>query len=426
MRSRQGWQRVRDLTGEAFLPYNPPDEPYLDQQGREGAVKYIHAYPLRTLVQDYRHNGEEASLELAGQILKFILKPGMWENTTLEGYKGHEHAIFSGHFHANVGALLALLDLAEATQDQWLKQFVREGYENTRRHGAVRMGWFPGYLTPAKFERPAYLAGQTETCAIAEIVQLAVRLSDAGMGDYWDDADAILRNHLSESQYADVDTMREVAEELPGVAECIEDFVGGFGSAEPTTKGPFVWGCCTANGAIGLYYGWHGITRFEDGVATVNLLLNRASPWMDINSYLPYEGKVELLNKGARTIVIRIPSWVEIGQVNCSIDDQLATPLMSGRQLIFDGLAPDATVRLAFPTPEGVERYTLNGTLYKVTYRGSTVVDIEPRDEDLSPVARASGTTRSVPLYQRDHLKADKAPMRTVKRFVADKVLPLQ
>ena len=93
-----------------MLPYNPPDEPYLDQQGREGAAKYIHAYPLRTLVQDYRHNGEEASLELAGKILKFILKPGMWENTTLEGYKGNEHAIFGGHFHANVGALLAQLD----------------------------------------------------------------------------------------------------------------------------------------------------------------------------------------------------------------------------------------------------------------------------------------------------------------------------
>ena len=27
-----------------------------------------------------------------------------------------------------------------------------------------------------------------------------------------------------------------------------------------------------------------------------NLLLNRASPWMDIDSYIPYEGKVVLKN----------------------------------------------------------------------------------------------------------------------------------
>ena len=220
--------------------------------------------------------------------------------------------------------------------------------------------------------------------------------------------------------------MREMAGELPGAVEYIEDFVGGFGFAEPTAKGPYVWGCCTANGAIGLYYGWHGITRFNDGVATVNLLLNRASPWMDINSYLPYEGKVELLNKGARTVVIRIPSWVEIGQVNCSIDDRPATPLVSGRHLIFDGLPPNASVRLAFPNPEAVERYTLNGTLYKATYRGSTVVDIEPRDDGPSPVAQASGVTRSAPLYLRDSLKTDKAPMRAPTCHIRVRHLPFR
>ena len=53
-------------------------------------------------------------------------------------------------------------------------------------------------------------------------------------------------------------------------------------------------------------------------------------------------------------------------------------------------------------------------------------IHVEDRAYYPPPVARASGTTRSVPLYQRDPLKADIAPKRTVKRFVADKVLPLQ
>ncbi|MFO1094303.1 MAG: hypothetical protein U0992_13505 [Planctomycetaceae bacterium] len=64
---------------------------------------------------------------------------------------------------------------------------------------------------------------------------------------------------------------------------------------------PSVAGCCTANGAQGYYYAWHGITRFDQGVATVNLFLNRASPWMDIDSHLPYAGKVVLHNKTAHT-----------------------------------------------------------------------------------------------------------------------------
>ena len=59
-------------------------------------------------------------------------------------------------------------------------------------------------------------------------------------------------------------------------------------------------GCCSGNGTQAMYYAWHSTVRFKDAVATVNLLLNRASPWMDVSSYLPYEGKVVLKNKQAR------------------------------------------------------------------------------------------------------------------------------
>jgi hypothetical protein len=63
-------------------------------------------------------------------------------------------------------------------------------------------------------------------------------------------------------------------------------------------------GCCTANCSDALYYVWESITRRRDGVATVNLLLNRASTWLDIDSYLPYEGKVVLRNKAAQSVLV--------------------------------------------------------------------------------------------------------------------------
>jgi len=37
---------------------------------------------------------------------------------------------------------------------------------------------------------------------------------------------------------------------------------------------------------MALYEAWDAIVRFENDVAQVNLLLNRASPWVEINSYL--------------------------------------------------------------------------------------------------------------------------------------------
>ena len=51
-----------------------------------------------------------------------------------------------------------------------------------------------------------------------------------------------------------------------------------------------------------------------------------------------------------------------------------------------------------------------------MTYRASTIVDIQPRD--LSP--------HKYPLYRRDHMKAQQAPLHKVNRFVTDKIIPLQ
>ena len=69
--------------------------------------------------------------------------------------------------------------------------------------------------------------------------------------------------------------------------------------------------CCTGNGSQAIYYAWEGIIQEKgNGVVQVNLIMNRFSPWIDILSYLPYEGKVVLKNKSAEEIFIRMPDWV--------------------------------------------------------------------------------------------------------------------
>src|SRR5207249_3763965 len=71
-------------------------------------------------------------------------------------------------------------------------------------------------------------------------------------------------------------------------------------------------GCCTGNSPVGLFDAWKSIVRYRDGQATVNLLLNRASPWVDVDSYLPYEGRIRLRNKTAKSLAVRIPGWVNL------------------------------------------------------------------------------------------------------------------
>ena len=87
---------------------------------------------------------------------------------------------------------------------------------------------------------------------------------------------------------------------------------------------------------------------------------------------------------------------------------------------------------LEFPVPEPTEKHYIYDKTYAITFRGNTVVDIDPRDTEQMEWREGRDTgppewkTHIHPIYQRDHFRATKAPMHTVKRFVANKILPLQ
>src|SRR5262249_53280896 len=72
--------------------------------------------------------------------------------------------------------------------------------EWARHHGVHRLGVFPGR------------AGDTEGCTVADMVALAVGLTDAGVGDYWEDVDQYVRNGLLAVQATDLDEMTRVSE----------------------------------------------------------------------------------------------------------------------------------------------------------------------------------------------------------------------
>src|SRR5262249_12460914 len=156
----------------------------------------------------------------------------------------------------------------------------------------------------------------------------------------------------------------ELAGKSPEKQQLVRRFLGGFGQGWVTANRPRVLGCCSANGAMGLYYAWHGITRFDKGVATVNLFLNRASAWMDVDSYLPYEGKVVLHNKNAQTALVRLPNWLETNTVRCFLNDTPRQPVRVGRYLMFEGLRGKEDLRLEFPVIEHTSKYTINEIEY--------------------------------------------------------------
>jgi hypothetical protein len=393
-------------------------EPASDQQGFEGAVKYYQAAPLQAFVKCYQYSHDEKALEMAQRLKRFMLKPDFWRNTDAEGYSGVERGVFGGHYHGNLIPLWALLNLSMATSDERLKDLVRSGYEHSRRYMVPGMGWSPCYMYPGTFGT-YHKFPFCDSCNVADSALLAVKLSEAGLGDYWDDAEGLARNQLAENQFLDKQKMANLLGGGEGVNEAIERFYGGFFQTEPTIlyprEGPMEPGCCIASGPWGLYAVWHGITQFDKGVATVNMFLNRASPWLDIDSYLPYEGKVIIHNKQAHTLSVRIPKCLSQRAVKCFVNDQPADPAFLTSRMVFSGLKARDEVRLEFPVEERVENIHINGIKHTLTFRGLDLIDITPRNKEPATFAT----------YERDNLKASTAPMRKVERFIAERLIPI-
>ncbi|MHB1296755.1 MAG: glycoside hydrolase family protein [Anaerolineae bacterium] len=420
--AEKGWTFTK-RPGTAYYRYTPPDEPTRDQQGIEGTVKGEQGSQIRCLARWYAQSGDKRALEVAGKLTRFVLKPDFWEPGYPPALVGPEHARYEGHVHGTGMALRGLLEYALVTRDKRLMQFVRDGYEYTRCFGISRIGWFPGMIDPEKHGRPRVLFGQrNEACGMAEMIALAIRLSDAGIGDYWEDVDQYVRNQFVEQQVIDADLMQKASDASPEHTlkppeetddDVIARTVGAFTVFADVTHAGTPAGCCTGNGTQALYYAWEGSVRHHDGRAQVNLLLNRASPWLDVDSYLPYEGKVVLRIKTAKRVDVRIPYWVDKGAVRCHIGRRESAPAWLGNYLLLEGLKPADVVTITFPVVESVETYHTGDTTYTCTLRGNTLVNISPRED---------GPTL-YPIYLRQHMQANEAPMKRQERFVAPSVI---
>ncbi len=430
---RSGWQK----TGE----------PQEETEGGEGSVLCYQGHQIYALTKWYLASGELEARDLAARLVRFCMKPKFWGGVPDERGKtshlpfwigaqrpvsainGAEMGHWWSHFHARCIALRGILEYAVATHDMRALEFVRRAYEYSWSLGIPRIGWINSFPTRLPF---------SEGCALGDLIALGIRLSDAGAGDYWDDVDAVVRNQLAEGQICDSQLL---AKAISGQPDRRPDEIGKYPGQDITenvatralgtffhctTPGgvPGDWwlhsmSCCTGNGSQGLYYAWEGIVREQGETTVVNLLLNRAARSLDLDSYLPYQGKVVIHNKTARRLAIRIPSWVERDKISVDTCGKSLPQLWMGNYLVLEDVKPNDTITLVFPIREATVQYTANPgvpgqeQVYQFLFRGSTCVDVTPRET-------APG---AYPFYLREGMRQEKAPMKKTKRFIADKVV---
>ncbi|MBZ5563624.1 MAG: hypothetical protein LAP13_14540 [Acidobacteriia bacterium] len=416
--------------GEAFSypksGWRNTDEPEVEAMGAEGSMFVYHSGPIRALTRWYLVSGDKQALETATRVVRFVTKKRFWGARGVpDDITSADRAYFTGHMHGHTAMLWALLEYAVATSDSELINFVRDGYEFARHHGIPRLG---AWLNDSP---------DVEVCTISDMIAMAIKLTEAGIGDYYEDVDQAVRNQLVESQFLRADFLQQIVDAAPKhIAKppretserVIERCIGSM--APMLVIGydkPFCLHCCTGNGTQAFYYAWSKIVEPRGDAVRVNLLLNRVSPWMDIDSYLPYEGKVILHNKTAKAAFVRLPYFVDPKNVQVSVPSRSLTPHWMNKHVLLSEIRPGEEIQITFPIKEDVATYTLYNVLerpyyserghslrterqYACRFRGNTLVEISPRV-----------SMPSYPLYLRDHFRQARAPLTTKPRYVASR-----
>jgi hypothetical protein len=385
-----------------------PNDPLPDPWCRMG-----FAWVCMGLAQFYRFTGYEPALTLASKLARCTRYHG-------ELFDAEGRFVGVGmHFHGHLYVLLGMLEYASAAGDREMVEFVRKGFEFGLTQMWRTVGYVPEVINPQKYQT-------SEICGVADMAALGLKLSRAGVGDYWDDVDRWTRNQLAEGQLTSCAWVPRTVKDKPvnrkplgrpGVTtqEAAERCVGGFASYPSANdwqgrEGGFnlISACCTGNGTRAIYYVWEDIVSQEGGKLKVNLLLNRASSWADIDSYVPFEGRVDVKVKQASELSVRIPDWVKEQEARCEVNGSERPLSWEGRYAVVGGVKARDKVTLKFPISERKEVMRIYGQDYTLTLKGHDVVDIDPGGKNF-------------PLYQRSQYRQNAAVYKRVKQFVADK-----
>lgn len=361
------------------------------------------------LAQYYRASGYEPARDLAYGIVNYLRATRYVED-------------WASHFHCITLGIHAMLELAQATGDMELADYARRAYDEAK--SGRRMIALPeiGYFvndTAAK---------DMEGCSVGDMVAIAAKLAQMGLGDeYWEDLDRYTRNLLMEAQrttpeqteivfhrLAETHNLSEAPVAYNEIADHVaERIIGSFlSSFYPNDSFALSYfdSCCSGNCSRALYYAWESILSYDGGGLTVNLLLNRTSPWADINSHIPNSGRVDIeVKRHCKAFSIRMNNWIAKDKITCEINGNSRSFGWNGSYLVLENAAPGDKITLKFPMREESKILNSFGHGYISAFRGNECVDIEPKGDYYS-------------MFQRDYCRGHVRFVKT-KRFVCQKTL---
>jgi len=361
----------------------------------EGRAKWgLGALVALPLLEHHARTGSPAAGALGRRLLAYFA-----DRSGLVAPSG----AFHGHVHAEGYAGLATAAVYQARLDgredrlRWAERV----YAYIRAN-ATAYGWFPDAMHLGEqhywyWYHVPWLPPTCETCALADVLQLAIALAESGYPEYWDDVERFARNHLLASQFpAELTFLAPAARDTPGARA----LAGSFGSATLpqsllgylyTGTEPIIEGCCTGSGARALHLVWEHTATDRAGELWVHLGFSGPRPAAEIVGYEPYEGRREVRLRAPRHVFLRAPARVRREDVQLWIDGKRHDVRWAGGYVDAGPLGAGQVAALRYPLALRSEREEVNRQPQLVGWKGDTVLEVWPPGS--APVP-----------YQRTHL----------------------
>lgn len=346
-----------------------------------------------------------------------------------------------GHMHSNLRILVGAADYALCVKDPVLYTRIDAIYRYVRSE-TTRFGFMPEVVG-----RKGDLIA-CETCAIMDYLGLAVTLANHGHPEYWGDVERVARNHLVESQAKDLswlksDSTREDTEQFTW-RDIGDRMVGGYagwsspnhfltyketmnahwGGPELKNKTRAFQNCCGGSGTHALFIVWKNASRFTDGVLSVNMHIDKLLPQAEIRSFQPYQGFLTIQLKESCRLRVRIPDFVNSGEVSVEVDKRKVEVKVWGNYLELGEQCVGENIEITYPLPVLEEEINIGNPgfrqyRYRVTWKGDTVIKMEPlgnncqsgySDFEKKEVPVFYGNEGPGQLYLREHMLKDTKP----------------
>jgi hypothetical protein len=380
---------------------------------------------ITPLVKYYQWTGNKKALELAKGFADFIVKN---HGRSLSDLNAASYGVAAGDFvlsktssqkekvlkiantHGALFTIGGILRMAEVTRNTEHVEWAKKLLDYTIEHLATSFGWMPEHeddrmLGPSNTQ-------SSEGCSVADLVNCCIYLARNGYPQYWNYVERYTRNYLEEAQLKNTSWMpaslkREdnVHETYDNISQRVKGSYVGWGDpndfVNPTARAKnSIQNCCGPQCAWATSLVWHNIVTKNEGGIFVNLLLNKRTPWCEVLSYHPYTGRVDVEMYVNSNMHILVPDWVKKSEVKLNVNGKELIPNWEGEYLVLKNQKQGNKITVNYPMRITTLSDTIPGKgMYKTTWKGNTVIGIDPAG-------------KIAPLFQRKSMLSETCPMK--------------